>query len=145
MSEHPSREGCAPQPQPRPAVTVMLIHGMHCRGEHWAEFAERLEAGGVHTLAPTLRHHDEVPAPRSLGKLRLEDYCDDLAELARSVEGFLVLCGHSMGGLIALKLLERGIGHAAILLAPAAPANVIGGAAPAAFSQLILFARHLDE
>ena len=61
------------------------------------------------------------------------------------MEGFLVLCGHSMGGLIALKLLERGIGHAAILLAPAAPANVFGGAAPAAFSQLILFARHLDE
>ena len=40
------------------APPVLLIHGMHCTGEHWAGWRARLSQAGLEVHAPTLRHHD---------------------------------------------------------------------------------------
>jgi pimeloyl-ACP methyl ester carboxylesterase len=45
--------------------------------------------------------------------------------------------GHSMGGLLALRLCERGLARAGVLLTPAPPSSVVG----VRFSNLMAFAR----
>ena len=40
------------------APPVLLIHGMHCTGEHWSGWRARLSQAGLEVHAPTLRHHD---------------------------------------------------------------------------------------
>lgn len=112
---------------------VVMIHGMHCTGAHFEEWRGRFEAAGFRVHAPTLRHHDGYLAnvagapepPAALGEASIEDYADDVAEYVAELDlpRPPVLVGHSMGGVIALKLLERGVGRAAALVAPAAPSN----------------------
>ena len=109
------------------APPVLLIHGMHCTGEHWAGWRARLSQAGLEVHAPTLRHHDgyfsNVPGasqpPSALGRTSIEDYASDLAQYAATLREPPVLIGHSMGGLLAMKLLERGVGQGALLIATA--------------------------
>ena len=105
------------------APTVVFIHGMHCQGCHFDLWRERFEAAGIVVAAPTLRHHGVAPPPAALGEATLDDYADDVAAVVDALPAPPVLVGHSMGGIVALKLLARGVGSGAALVAPAAPAN----------------------
>ena len=49
------------------------------------------------------------------------DYVNDLEILIKSLRSQPIIVGYSMGGLLALKLMERGYGKLGICLAPAAP------------------------
>jgi len=82
--------------------------------------------------------------PADLPRLRLKDYVDDIAALADRLTAETgqapVLFGHSMGGLIVQKLLERGVGRAGVLITPASPADARGSRA---LAQAVTFANVL--
>ena len=59
-----------------------------------------------------------------LESISLFDYIDDLVEVITSMKVKPIIIGHSMGGLLTLKLMERGFGKMEICPAPAAPRGI---------------------
>jgi pimeloyl-ACP methyl ester carboxylesterase len=105
----------------------------------WQNWRGVLGTCGWRIIAPSLRHHDVPPLqpPAALGTAGLDDYVHDLGTLIRALPDKPVLVGHSMGGLIALKLAARKLARACVLPTPAPPSSVFA-ARP---SNLLAFAR----
>jgi alpha-beta hydrolase superfamily lysophospholipase len=113
--------------------TILMIHGVGCTGRAWDRFAADFRSRGWMVEAPTLKadlrvQHDP---PAALAEVTLADYVAEAEGWAREIETKTgrapVLFGHSMGGLLVQKLLERGVGRAGVLVTPASPASVTGG------------------
>jgi pimeloyl-ACP methyl ester carboxylesterase len=97
---------------------VLLVHGAWHGPWCWDDFAHRLSVGGhdVHTVR--LSGHDGRP-----GRLwyRLGHYLDDVARAASQFDEPPVLIGHSLGGLLVQKHLERHAAAGAVLMASIPP------------------------
>ena len=109
---------------------VLMLHGMCCTGEVWKQFRTFFEARGARVHTPTLRPEQRIRArpPRELRQLCFEDYVRDVVEVAGEIERDAgqkpVVIGHSMGGLLAQALAERGAVQAAVFISPSPPAGV---------------------
>ena len=127
--------------------TILMIHGVGCTGSAWDVYAPTFRARGYAVETPTLKADLRVktdPTP-ALSAVTLQDYVEEAAGWALAIEtrtgAAPILMGHSMGGLIVQKLLERGIGVAGVLVTPAAPAGVGKPTLPVVFTFAnILFA-----
>lgn len=110
--------------------TLLMIHGVGCTGSAWDVYAPAFRALGYTVEAPTLKADLRVKSapPAALNAVGLNDYVEEAQGWARAIEARTgsapILMGHSMGGLIVQKLLERGVGAAGVLVTPAAPAGV---------------------
>jgi pimeloyl-ACP methyl ester carboxylesterase len=93
---------------------ILLIHGGWIGPWYWDQFAGRLGRRGHDVRAMRLRGHDQQP-----GRIwhRIEHYLDDVRQAAARFGEPPVLVGHSMGGLLAQKHLERYPARGAALLA----------------------------
>lgn len=105
--------------------TLLMIHGIGCDASAWDRMNPIFEAGGWTCEAITLfadRRVRENP-PESLPELGLADYIDAAAteaqRLAARDGAKPAVIGHSMGGLIAQVLAERGEVSKAVFLTPA--------------------------
>lgn len=111
------------------ADTVFMIHGMWGAAFYWANYRKVLEARGWRCVATTLPFHDMAPGaapdPR-LGRMSLLDYAAALERELDALGEPPVIIGHSMGGLLTQMLCARGRARAAVLLAPASPAGIMG-------------------
>jgi 8-oxo-dGTP pyrophosphatase MutT (NUDIX family)/alpha-beta hydrolase superfamily lysophospholipase len=111
---------------------ILMIHGIGCTGRAWDRFAADFRSRGWSVRTPTLKADLRVKRdpPAALADLTLADYVTEAEGWAREIEAETgrapVLFGHSMGGLIVQKLLERGVGRAGVLVTPAGPADVRG-------------------
>lgn len=111
---------------------VMMIHGMSCTGAVWEPFRTFFEQRNTRVYTPTLRPDVRCSVHgkphRGLRDLRLEHYIEDLEREVLRIEAETgkrpAVIGHSMGGLLAQVLAERGGVCAAVLITPAAPAGV---------------------
>lgn len=111
---------------------VMMVHGMCCTGDVWSLFRGYFEARGARVFTPTLRPDARVTIlgkpNRALRDLRFGDYVRELegeaARIAQETGRRPVVIGHSMGGLLAQALAERGCVDAAVFISPSAPAGV---------------------
>jgi pimeloyl-ACP methyl ester carboxylesterase len=107
--------------------TLLMIHGIGCGGDAWDRMRPGFEAAGWTCDAPTLfpdqRTLDNPPA--TLSDLGFDDYVAAMAEAARKIARETgakpAVIGHSMGGLIAQCLAERGLVSQAVFLTPAQP------------------------
>ena len=101
----------------RPAPLVFVHgawHGAWCWQAHFIPFFTR--AGfAVHALS--LRGHGGSDGRAGLRWHSIDDYVADLATVTAGLRPAPVLVGHSMGGLVVQKYLERGPAAAAVLLA----------------------------
>ncbi|HHG91319.1 MAG TPA: alpha/beta hydrolase [Devosia sp.] len=107
---------------------LVLIHGMWSRPDVWENYRVVFEGAGFETHVPALRFHDvepHGPEPEGIGTVSLVDYADDLQSLIEGLDEKPVLVGHSMGGLLALMLVARGLARAGVLLTPAPGAGVL--------------------
>jgi pimeloyl-ACP methyl ester carboxylesterase len=98
-------------------------HGAWCWHENWLNYF--FEQGyDVHTFS--YRNHGTSEHRGNLRWLRLDDYTDDLASIHAKINKPIFLVGHSIGGMVVQKYLERDpmSVRGAILLASAPPHGV---------------------
>ena len=119
---------------------LLMIHGVGCGGEVWDVMRPAFEAAGWTCHAPTLfedRRTIGAP-PASISDLTLGDYVQACADLCAKIEAETgekpAVIGHSMGGLIAQKLVETGAAKAGVFLTPAQPADCQSPSLPVLFT-----------
>lgn len=111
--------------------TLLMVHGIGCGADAWDAMRPHFKTAGWDCHAPTLFPEKRTVAspPADLPELRFQEYVDAMsvkaAELAAPTGQKPAIIGHSMGGLIAQVLAERGDVSAAIFLTPAQPADCI--------------------
>ena len=109
--------------------TLLMVHGVGCGGDVWDRMKRDFVMAGWTCETPTLfadlRTGSNPPA--GLADLTLDDYINaatDHADAITEREGERpVIIGHSMGGMIAQKLVEQGHARGGIFLTPAQPAG----------------------
>jgi pimeloyl-ACP methyl ester carboxylesterase len=115
-----------------PTKTVVFIHGMYMTPLCWEGWFGRFEGRDYRCLAPAWPGRDQpVEALRKqhpdaqLGKLTLRDVVEGFAGINQGLDEKPVIIGHSMGGLVAQILLQRGLPAAAVAIDSAPPQGVI--------------------
>lgn len=102
---------------------LLLVHGYFADATVWSEWLPFLADRGFPTYALNLRGRRESRPGTTLGGVSLDAFTNDAAAVARSL-GTPAVIGHSMGGLIAQRLAEKGIVRAAALVTPAPPRGI---------------------
>lgn len=102
--------------------TIVLIHGAWLTPLSWGRFKRRFEAAGYNVVAPPWPHED-MPIEQLRGrpsselkKLTVGKLVDHYEAAIRALPEAPILMGHSYGGLIVQKLLDRGLGVAGVVL-----------------------------
>lgn len=114
-----------PKSNPRP-TPILFVHGAWHGAWCWAEhFLPYFAAHGYTAHALSLRGHGASAGRERLRWTSVADYVNDVAQVASQLPTPPILVGHSMGGLIVQKYLERHPATAAILLAPVPVHGVI--------------------
>jgi pimeloyl-ACP methyl ester carboxylesterase len=111
------------QPVAATSAPVLFVHGYFVDGKIWSHWLEHFAAHGIPAFAVNLRGRAGSGPHVDLGRASIADFTDDAAAVARHV-GANVVVGHSMGGLIAQKLAERGDVRACVLVIPAPPRGI---------------------
>ena len=127
--------------------TLLMIHGIGCDGSAWDVMKPGFEAAGwtceAITLFPERRVRENPPA--SLPELGFADFVEAAAAEARRLtarDGAKpAVIGHSMGGLIAQVLAERGEVSEAVFLTPAQPKGCAEIGLPVAWTFLNIILR----
>ena len=100
---------------------VLFVHGWWAGAWVWSRFEPVFRARGFETTAIDL----PLPAPgRSVGRTSFADHLRAVRRAADALGG-PVIVGHSVGGLLALKLAEERALPACAALVPAAPRGVM--------------------
>lgn len=113
----------ASHPRHATGAPVLLVHGMFANAAIFADWLPFLSERGHPAYAVDLRGHRGSRPGTDLGSASIEDYADDVSTVARSI-GAPAIVGHSMGGLVAQKVAERGEVPAAVLICPAPPRGI---------------------
>jgi pimeloyl-ACP methyl ester carboxylesterase len=95
---------------------IVFIHGLLLTSHGWGKWPSFFRARGY-------RCHT-VTYPAEDGSLTLELVVNSLVSFIDELPEPPILIGHSLGGLIAQKLVERGRGVAAVVLGSALPAGL---------------------
>lgn len=123
---------------------ALLLHGIGATARDLEPLAEDLKAAGWQVESPTLKAElrPKRRPPAALARVCLKDYVDEASAAARALAqaagGLPAVVGHSLGGLLAQKVLEAGLARAGVLLAPASPADARSGRGPT-LAQAITF------
>ena len=122
--------------------SLLMIHGIGCTGDVWDRMRSGFEAAGWQCEAPTLfpgKRLKESP-PADLPELGLDDYISAMAKEAERMTAETgsapAVIGHSMGGLIAQCLAEKGLVSQAVFLTPAQPKDCAAVTLPVAYTFL---------
>ena len=102
---------------------LLLLHGIMSRWQHFTNYLEWFGGQGFSCYAISYRGRGGVP-PAGASGLSFYDYLDDAMRATEALGGEVIAIGHSLGALIAQKLLEARRARAAVLLAPAPPGHV---------------------
>lgn len=103
---------------------ILLLHGYANGAWYWEKYQGFLSRRGYTSHAPNLRGRPGSRAVAEMGRVTLADYLDDVLAVVRSLDEPPVVIGHSMGGLLAQQLAERGVVRAAVLLSSAPPRGI---------------------
>lgn len=110
---------------------IVFIHGMFMNPKSWSGWVERFARAGFRCHAPAWPGHEGEPAelrrspPEILRSLTLADVIAAHRALLASLPEKPILVGHSVGGLVAQRLLNEGLAAAAIAVDPAPPRGII--------------------
>ena len=106
--------------------SILFLHGMWhgawCWEPHFMPYFSEL---GYNVYAMSLRNHAGSEQKGGIWKVRMKDYVEDLRQAVESVEGNPILIGHSMGGFIVQKYLEKYDAPSVVLLASVPPQGII--------------------
>jgi len=126
----------------RHAAPLLFIHGMMhgawCWDVHFLDFFARR---GFAVHAVDLRGHGRSEGRDKLRWTRIADYVEDVAEVVRHLPAPPILIGHSMGGFIIQKYLERAEAPGAVLLSSPPPSGLLPTALRIALRRPLAFAQ----
>ncbi len=113
---HRPAEGENPFPYP-----LLFIHGSYCAAWVWDEhFLPYLASQGFDAYALSLRGHGASEGHTLLKRARITDLLADVERVAASLPAAPILLGHSLGGGLVEKYLEKHPqAKAGVLIAPA--------------------------
>lgn len=107
-------------------VPVLFVHGAWhaawCWDEHFLDF---FACRGYRALALSLQGHGRSGASKPLRALSFDDYLRDITEVADTLATPPIVVGHSMGGFLVQKYLERHPAPAAVLMASMPPTGYL--------------------
>ncbi|MBK8891840.1 MAG: alpha/beta fold hydrolase [Dechloromonas sp.] len=105
---------------------LLFIHGAFAGGWMWTDtFMPFLAKAGFPCYALSLRGHAGSDGRERLDWHSIADYVDDLTTVVDWLGKEPVLIGHSMGGFIVQKYLERHTAPAAVLLCSVPPQGLV--------------------
>lgn len=100
-----------------------MFHGAWCFEEYFLPYFSSL---GYDCYALSLQNHGKSYKKKATWKIRIKDYVNDLKNAIDSIKSDPILIGHSMGGFIIQKYLEKYKAPAVVLLASVPPKGIIG-------------------
>ncbi len=104
---------------PRFSAPLLFVHGTGHGAWCWDEnFLPYFAANGFDSYALSLRGHGASEGSESLKWTSIAEYVSDLAGVAATLDSPPVVVGHSLGGLVVQKYLEKQYAPAAVLVAP---------------------------
>jgi pimeloyl-ACP methyl ester carboxylesterase len=111
--------------------TIVFIHGLWMNPQSWQGWMDRFEAAGYPVLAPAWPGFDRSVEslnanPGSIGAVTIAQILDSYERIIRSIEGDVVLVGHSFGGAFVQVLLDRGLGIAGVAVDSGPVKGVLG-------------------
>ncbi|WP_319429164.1 alpha/beta hydrolase [Mycobacterium sp. RTGN5] len=97
---------------------LLFVHGGWHGAWCWADnFLDFFAGQGFLAAAVSLRGHGGSPAPGPLNSCTIADYVGDVAAAAAQLGSSPVVVGHSMGGFVTQKYLEKHRAPAGVLMA----------------------------
>lgn len=112
--------------------SILFITGAFVSNESWNEWSDFYENRGYKTFAPAWPFKDAPPAvlrrrhPDSqVASIRLAQLITHFEEIARSFPEKPIIIGHSIGGLIAQILNQKGLASAAIAIHSVPPQGIL--------------------
>lgn len=118
----------APQGRPR-ATPLLFVHGAFTAAWCWEDhFLPFFAAAGYASYALSLSGHGNSRGRHHLDSLAIDDYVRDVSRVAASLPAPPVLIGHSMGGFVVQKYLERHDAAGAALLCSVPPQGLMASA-----------------
>jgi pimeloyl-ACP methyl ester carboxylesterase len=123
------------------ARPLLLVHGAFTGAWCWTEnFLPYFAKQGFRACAVSLSGHGGSPGRDRLDSFSIADYVRDLEQAVIIVGGDPVLVGHSMGGFVVQKYLERAAAPGVVLMASVPPQGLLSNSITLAFSNPGLFA-----
>jgi pimeloyl-ACP methyl ester carboxylesterase len=120
---------------------LLFVHGAFAGAWCWSEhFLPYFAKQGFRACAVSLSGHGGSPGRERLDWLSIADYVRDLEQAVSLVGGDPVLIGHSMGGFVVQKYLERAAAPGVVLMASVPPQGLLSASITLAFSNPGLFA-----
>ncbi|MEW6163708.1 MAG: alpha/beta hydrolase [Pseudomonadota bacterium] len=108
---------------------LLFVHGAYTAAWCWQErFLPWFAAAGFHAHALSLSGHGGSRARKPLDSCSIDDYVADVAAVAAGLSAPPVLIGHSMGGFVVQKYLERHAAPAAVLMCSVPPQGLASSA-----------------
>jgi pimeloyl-ACP methyl ester carboxylesterase len=97
---------------------VLFVHGLWTGAWGWTEhFMDYFARCGYAAYALSLRGHGQSEGKERLHRIRLAEYVEDVAQVARDLPRPPVVVGHSNGGAVVQKYLETHAAPAGVLMA----------------------------
>lgn len=122
--------------EPKHETPLLFVHGAFvgawCWDEHFLQF---FADAGYAAHAVSLSGHGGSRGRERLDTLSIADYVNDVREVAERMPVHPVLIGHSMGGFVVQKYLERHHAPAAVMMCPVPPQGLMASAFGLLFSR----------
>ena len=109
----------------RQVEPVLFVHGAWQAAWCWENYQLAFAKAGIASYALSLRGHGGTGNSKPLRWTRIKDCVADVAQAIAEIGDSAVIVGHSMGGLVVQKYLERHDAPTAVLLASVPPAGVL--------------------
>ncbi|MCK9284161.1 MAG: lysophospholipase [Rhodocyclaceae bacterium] len=112
--------------QPTSKPPLLFIHGAFCGAWCWDEhFLPFFAAAGYASHALSLSGHGHSAGHDHLDSLSIADYVEDVRRAIKTLPEAPLLIGHSMGGFVVQKYLERYSAAGAVLMCSVPPQGML--------------------
>ena len=115
---------------PSNAPPLLFVHGAFCGAWIWQEhFLDWFAARGYDAYAVSLRGHGNSGSLNDLQRASMNDFVEDVSHVLTGLPRPPVLIGHSMGGMVVQRLIERNPLHTAagaVLMSSVSPGGLWG-------------------
>ncbi len=100
---------------------ILFIHGVYHAAWSWENFLPYFSERGFTAHAMSLRGHGNSEGKELLKKAGVDDYLEDVANTIARFDGPPILIGHSLGGMLIRKYIEKNEVPAAVLISAPTP------------------------